>query len=128
VLLPRNWFPAAETYPPPEASFDPSGRRFVLPLDRADASGNASAEALFVADTATGTVRMIPGTALPLSSLPAAQPIQLAGGWDRQGLLCVLASDPDEGYYQLGYWTGSGPLHAFAPAQGDPVALTAPGQ
>jgi hypothetical protein len=127
MLLPRNWFPASETYPPPAASFDPSGRRFVLPLDRVDASGNASAEALFVADPAARAVRMIPGTPLPLSSLPAAQPIQLTGAWDRQGLLCVLASDPDEGYYQLGYWTGSGPLHTFAPARGTPVALAAPG-
>lgn len=127
MLLPRNWFPASGTYPPPAASFDPSGRRFVLPLDRVDASGNASAQALFIADPAAGTVRMIPGTPLPLSSLPAAQPIQLTGAWDRQGLLCVLASDPDEGYYQLGYWTGSGPLHTFAPARGTPVALAAPG-
>jgi hypothetical protein len=59
--------------------------------------------------------------------LPAAQPIQLAGSWDRQGLLWVLASSPDNGYYQLGFWTGSGPLRTFAPAQGSPMALSAPG-
>ena len=57
----------------------------------------------------------------------ASQPIELVGAWDRQGLLWVLASSPDEGYYQLGYWTGAGPLRTFRPARGGPVALTAPG-
>jgi hypothetical protein len=127
VPLPRNWNPPSQTYPPPAASFDPSGQRFVLPLARADSSGNVTAEALFVADAATRALRMIPGTSLPLSSLPAAQPIQLAGSWDRQGLLWVLASSPDNGHYQLGFWTGSGPLRTFAPAQGSPMALSAPG-
>jgi len=127
VPLPGNWVPTSETYPPPPASFDSSDPQLVLPLDRIDSSGNVTAEALFVASTATGTLRMIPGTSLPLSSLPAAQPVQLAGAWDRQGLLWVLASNPDEGYYQLGYWTGAGPLRTFAPARGSPLALTAPG-
>ena len=128
VPLPRNWLPLGAAYPPPSASFDPSGQRFVLPLDRTDSSGNVTAEALFVADTATRALRMIPGTSLPqVSSLPAAQPIQLAGSWDRQGLLWVLASSPYNGYYQLGFWTGSGPLRTFAPAQGSPVALSVPG-
>ena len=96
----------------------------VIPAPRLEP---ALAEALFVASTATRTLRMIPGTPLPFSSLPAAQPIQLVGAWDRQGLLWVLASSPDEGYYQLGYWTGAGPLRTFAPAQGSPMALSAPG-
>jgi hypothetical protein len=127
VPLPRNWLPVSVTYPPPSASFDPSGQRLVLPLDRVDSSGNTTAEALFIASTATRTLQMISGTSLPFSSLPAAQPIQLLGAWDRQGLLWVLASSPDEGYYQLGYWTGTGPLRTFALARGGPVALTAPG-
>jgi hypothetical protein len=70
---------------------------------------------------------MIPGTELSFSSLPASQPIQLIGAWDQQRLLWVLASSPDEGYYQLGYWTGAGPLRTFGPARGGPVALTAQG-
>jgi hypothetical protein len=127
VPLPGNWMPPSETYPPPPASFDPSGQQFVLPLDRVDSSGNTTAQALFVADTATRTLRMIPGTPLPLTSSPASQPIQLTGSWDRQGLLWVLASNPDTGYYQLGFWTGTGPLRTFAPAQGSPVVLSAPG-
>jgi hypothetical protein len=127
VPMPRSWVPASVTYPPPSASFDPSGQRLVLPLDRVDSSGNTTAEALFIASTATRTLRMIPGTSLPFSSLPAAQPIQMVGAWDRQGLLWVLASSPDEGYYQLGCWTGAGPLRTFALTHGGPVALTAPG-
>jgi hypothetical protein len=125
--MPGNWFPVSVTYPPPSASFDPSGQRLVLPLDRSDSSGNVTAEALFVVDMTARTLRMVPGTSPPFSSLPAAQPIQLVGAWDRQGLLWVLASSPDEGYYQLGYWTGAGPLRTFALTRGGPVALTAPG-
>jgi hypothetical protein len=127
VPVPGNWFPVSETYPPPSASFDPSGQRLVLPLDRSDSSGNVTAEALFVVDMTARTSRMIPGTSLPFSSLPAAQPIQLVGAWDRQGMLWVMASNPDQGYYQLGYWTGSGPLRTFTPARGGPLALMPPG-
>jgi hypothetical protein len=127
VALPGNWMLPSETYPPPPASFDPSGRQFVLPLDRVDSSGNTTAQALFIADTATGTLRMIPGTLLPDTSLPASQPIQMTGAWDRRGLLWVLATNPDTNYYQLGFWTGTGPLHTLAPAQGSPVALSVPG-
>ena len=127
VPMPAHWLPASETYPPPPASFDPPGQRLVLPLDRIDSSGNTTAEALFIADIAARTLRMIPGTPLPVSSLPAGQPIQLTGAWDQQGLLWVLASNPDEDYHQLGYWSGTGPLRTFAPAQGSPVVLSAPG-
>jgi hypothetical protein len=128
VPLPENWLPASETYPPPPASFDSSGEQLVLPLDRIDSSGTANAEDLFVADTVTRTMRMIPGQPQPpASSLIATQPIQLAGAWNRQGLVWVLATNPDSGYYQLGFWTGGGPLRTFAPAQGSPTVLSAPG-
>ena len=127
VPVPGNWFLPSETYPPPPASFDPSGQRLVLPLDQVDSAGNTTAEDLFVADTATGTLRMIPGKPLRLPSSPNAQGIQMAGSWDRQGLLWVLAASAYDGYYQLGFWTGAGPLHTFAPAEGSPMALSAPG-
>ncbi|MGO8959529.1 MAG: hypothetical protein ACLQFR_19505 [Streptosporangiaceae bacterium] len=127
VPVPRNWVPPSETYPPPPASFDPSGQRLVLPLDRVDSSGNVTAEDLFVADTATRTLRMIPGKLLRRPSSPTTQAIQLVGSWDRQGLLWVLAVSPYDGYYQLGFWTGAGPLRTFAPAQGSPMVLSAPG-
>jgi hypothetical protein len=127
VELPRTWVPPSQAYPPPPASFDPSGQQLAFPLDRVDAAGNTTAEDLFVADTATGTLRVIPGRPLPGASPPTTQRIQLAGSWDRQGLLWVLAMSPDNGYYQLGSWTGAGPLRTFAPAQGSPMALSAPG-
>lgn len=127
VPLPGNWYPVSETYPPPSASFDPSGQRLVLPLNRSDSAGNVISTALFVVDMTAGTVRMIPGTSLLLSSLPAAQPIQLVGTWDRHGTVWVLASNPDVGYYQLGYWTGSGPLRTFTPTRGGPLVLAALG-
>jgi hypothetical protein len=127
VPLPRNWTPPPETYPPPPASFDPSGRRLVLPLDRVDSSGNTTAEDMFVADTATRTLRMIPGKPLPLPLSSTTQADQLVGAWDSDGLLWVLAMSPYNGYYQLGFWTGVGPLHTFAPARGSPMALSATG-
>ena len=127
VELPRTWVPPSETYPPPPASFDPSGQQLAVPLDRVDAAGTTTAEDLFVADTATGTLHVVPGRPLPLASSPTTQRIQLAGSWDRQGLLWVLAMSPDNGYYQLGSWTGAGPLRTFTPAQGSPTALSAPG-
>jgi len=122
--LPRNWLPGAETYPPPLASFNPTGQRLVLPLDRVDAAGNTTAEDLFVADTMTRTVRMIPAKPFPLF---ASLPIQLAGAWDQKGLLWVLATNPGNGYYQLASWTGTGPLHSLAPGQDSPIMMSAPG-
>ena len=96
--------------------------------DRIGSSDTATAERLFIADTVTRTLRMIPGQPQPPpSSGIATEPIQLAGAWDRQGLLWVLAANPDSDYYQLGFWTGGGPLRTFAPAQGNPTALSAPG-
>jgi hypothetical protein len=128
VPLPGHWLPASETYPPALASFDPPGQRLALLLDRIDSSGNATAEDLFTADTAAGTLRMIPSPPVPLpASATTTQPIHLVGSWDRQGLLWVLATSPYDGYYQLGFWTGAGPLRTFAPAQGSPMALSAPG-
>jgi len=45
----------SETYPPSAAAFDPRARHLILLLDRVDAAGHATAEDLFVADTATRT-------------------------------------------------------------------------
>jgi hypothetical protein len=124
VPLPQHWVPGSEIYPPPPASFDPAGLRLVLPLTRVDSAGNATAEDLFVADTATRTVRMIPARPFALT---ATLPIQLAGAWDQQGLLWVLATNFNNGYYQLASWTGTGPLRTLAPSQDSPVLLSAAG-
>ena len=71
---------------------------------------------MFIADTATGTIRVIPA-AVASCLISHDTIIQLAGSWDREGLLWVLATNPDNGYCQLGSWTGTGPLHTFAPAR-----------
>jgi hypothetical protein len=123
VPIPGDWALPSETYPPPAASFDRSGQLLVLPLDRVDAASDVTGESLFIVSTATRTLRMVPGTSVPVSSVSA---VELADSWDRQGLLWVLASSA-EGYYQLGYSTGTGPLRTLAPAEGSPVALSAPG-
>ena len=123
--LPRNWAPPASGYPPPPASFDPAGQRLVLPLDRVDSAGNITAQALFIA--ANGMLRETPGRLRLPPSAAATQGVVLAGAWDRRGVLWALASSPDIGYYQLGFWTGTGPLRTFATAQGGPVTLSAPG-
>ena len=123
--LPRNWQPPLRAYPPPPASFDPAGQRLVLPLDRVDSAGNITAQALFIA--ANGALRQTRGRLWLSSSAAATQGVVLASAWDRQGVLWALATNPDGGYYQLGFWTGVGPLRTFAPAQGSPVTLSAPG-
>jgi hypothetical protein len=123
--LPRNWQPPLRAYPPPPASFDPAGLRLVLPLDRVDSEGNITAQALFIA--ANGALRQTPGRLRLSSSAAATQGVVLAGAWDRQGVLWALATNPDSGYYQLGFWTGIGPVRTLAPALGSPVTLSAPG-
>jgi hypothetical protein len=123
--LPRNWQPPPPVYPLPPASFDPAGQRLALPLVRLDSAGNITAQGLFIAGN--GMLRETPGR-LRLPPLAAAtQGVVLAGSWDRRGRLWVLATNPTSGYHQLGFWTGIGPLHTFAPAQGSPVTLSAPG-
>jgi hypothetical protein len=123
--LPRNWQPPPSGYPLPPASFDPAGQRLVLPLARMDSEGNITAQGLFIA--ANGMLRETPGR-LRLPPLAAATAgVVLAGAWDRRGVLWVLATNPTSGYHQLGFWTGTGPLRTFAPAQGSPVTLSAPG-
>jgi hypothetical protein len=127
VPVPAHWAPPSETYPPPSASFDPTGHRLVLPLDRADSSGNLNAQDLFVVDTTTRTMRMILTKPLPITSSGNLQPDTLAGSWDSRGRLWVLVMSPADSYYQLGYWTGAGPLHTLPIAQGLPTTLVAPG-
>jgi len=126
VPLPAMWVLPSHQFPPPPASFNPSGRRLVLPLDRADSAGNLTAEALFVIDLTTRTLRMIPTEPVPLPSAVGSLADTLAGSWNARGRLWVLAMNPYYGYYQLGYWTGAGPLHTFPIAHGSPMTLSTP--
>jgi len=123
--LPRNWQPPLRVYPPPPASFDPAGQRLALPLIRVDSAGNITAQALFIAGNRM--LRETPGRLRLPPSAAATQGVVLTGAWDQRAVLWVLATNPSSGYYQLGFWTGTGPLRTFAPAQGSPVTLSAPG-
>jgi hypothetical protein len=132
VAMPSNWAAPSQPYPPAPASFDPTGQQLVLPLDRTDKTGNVTAEDLFVVNTTTHTMRMIPSRPLPVPDVPGADspttlPDTLAGSWNQQGVLWVLAMNPYYSYYQLGFWTGQGPLHTLKISQGNPAAMSPPG-
>ncbi len=127
IALPRNWDAPSQPYPPPPASFDPTGRQLVVPLDRTNKSGNVTAEGLFVVNTATRTISMVPSRPLPLAVTPGSLADTLTGSWNEQGVLWVLAMNPYYDYYQLGFWTGEGPLHTFKIAHGSPTVLSPPG-
>ena len=133
VALPKHWAAPSQPYPLPLASFDPTGRQLVLPLDRFDRFSDITAVGLFVLNTATHTMRMIPSRPLPVPDVPGgvasptSLPDTLAGSWNRQGVLWVLAMNPYYSYYQLGFWTGKGPLHTFKISQGNPTAMSPPG-
>src|SRR5262249_59867043 len=120
-----------QPYPPPLANFDPTGQQLVLPLDHTDRAGNVTAEDLFIVNTAARTLRMIPTRPLPIPDVPGGSPTALpdtlVGAWNQQGVLSVLAMNPYYGYYQLGYWTGEGPLHTFKISHGSPMAMSPPG-
>jgi len=126
IQVPAGWWPMSYQQQP--VAFDRSGTRFVLPLERVDSSGNPTAEALYLFDATTKTVRAVPGGP-SASDQPfglGSPGIQLSGAWDQQGLLWVLATS-GYGYFQLGYWTGTGPLHVYRPIDGNPTAIAAPG-
>jgi hypothetical protein len=126
IGVPAGWWQPMQYQQP--VAFDPSGTRLALPLERLEISGSPVAEDLYLIDAATGTARAVPGG--PRASdqpLGLGNPgVQLSGAWDRHGRLWVLASS-GYGYFQLGYWTGTGPLHVYQPIQGNPAALAAPG-
>jgi hypothetical protein len=130
IQLPENWVICCGNGG--AAAFGASGQRLALTLYRSSRAGAAVAQGLFVVDTASRTVTGVPGGPLPMGGDGVTAPaVQMAAAWDRHGLLWVLATSSTDnagsGYYQLGYWTGAGPLHTFPPARGSPTVLSAPG-
>jgi hypothetical protein len=124
VAVPPGWWPAL--YQQPVAA-DTSGQQLVIPLDRVSSGGYLAAEDLYVIDIAARTMRQVPGGpyAIPQAPGPGDPGITLGGAWDQHGRLWVLAGWGD-GYFQLGYWTGTGPLRVYPPMPGNPVAISAP--
>jgi hypothetical protein len=125
IPVPAGWWPVR--YQEPVAA-DASGRRFAIPLGRVDSAGNLTAEDLYVIDTAARAVRPVPGGSFAAGQMPGLNGTGagLAGAWDQRGRLWVLAAS-GTGYFQLGYWTGAGPLHVYPPRPGNPAAISAAG-
>lgn len=123
VAVPPGWQPAL--YPGPAAASG-SGQRLVIPMDRVG-SGYLAAVDLYVINITAQSVRRVPGGpyTIPQAPGPGDPGLTLASTWDQEGRLWVLAGWGD-GYFQLGYWTGTGPLHVYPPAPGNPVAISAP--
>jgi hypothetical protein len=125
VAVPPGWQPAPY---PGSAATGGSGQRLVIPLDRAGAGRYLAAEDLYVINVTARSMRQVPGGPyiVPQATGLGDPGITLASAWDREGRLWVLASWGN-GYFQLGYWTGAGPLHVYPPMPGNPVAISAPG-
>lgn len=125
IPLPAGWWPVR--YQEPVAS-DASGQRLVIPLDRVGTGGYPAAEDLYVIDLAARAMRQVPGGPYAAPQPPGlGDPgVTLASAWDQRGRLWVLAGSGD-GYFQLGYWAGTGPLRVYPPMRGNPVAISAPG-
>lgn len=121
IPVPAGWWPVQ--YQEPVAS-DGSDQRIAIPLGRIDSSGNLTAEDMYVVDTTARTMRPVPGG--PSSAGLSGPGAGLAGAWDQGGRLWVLAVS-GYGYFQLGYWTGAGPLHVYPTMPGNPAAISAPG-
>lgn len=121
IRPPAGWWPLQ--YPEPTA-YSARRHQVVLAFGKMDSSANPTQETLFVIDTATRAITKVPGGPVFADQpLGLSDPgVQLAGSWDQRGVLWVLATS-GYGYFQLGYWTGSGPLHVFPPAHGMPVML-----
>lgn len=124
VAVPPGWQPAL--YPGPAATSG-SGQQLVIPMDSIG-SGYLAAVDLYVINITARSMRRVPGGpyTIPQAPGPGDPGLTLASTWDQEGRLWVLAGWGD-GYFQLGYWTGTGPLHVYSPTPGNPVAISAPG-
>jgi hypothetical protein len=119
--------------------FDQAGRRFALLLDTIDHRGAATGTYVYVADISARTLTRVPGGPIPLAALPAVPGAFPAGSsdvvsarWAADGSgLWIVATDGL--YFQVAYWTGTGPLHVLRPQAGlaykfDVPGTSAPGQ
>ena len=104
--------------------FDPSGQRFALPLDTIDHQGLATGTYVYVADIRARKLVRVPGGPIPVATLPAVLGAFPAGAsdvvsarWtaDDSGLWIVAT---DGLFFQVAYWTGTGPLRVLQPQAG----------
>ncbi len=104
--------------------FDPAGQRLALPLDTVDRHGLSTGTYVYVADISARKLTRVPGGPIPVSALPAVLGAFPAGAsdvvsarWAAGGSgLWIVATDGL--YFQVAYWTGTGPLHVLQPQAG----------
>jgi hypothetical protein len=115
------------------SDFDPAGQRLAVPLDTTDPQGVTTGTFVYVADLSARKLIKIPGGPTPVAALPAVLGAFPAGSSD---VVCVRWSADGSGlwivatdglYFQVGYWTGHGPLRVLPPQAGLAYKFDIPG-
>jgi hypothetical protein len=115
------------------SNFDPAGQRLALPLDITNRQGAITGTYVYVADLSARKLIRIPGAPIPPATLPAVLGAFPAGSsdvvgarWSADGSgLWIVATDGL--YFQVGYWTGRGPLRVLPPQAGLAYKFDVPG-
>ena len=115
------------------SDFDPAGQRLALPLDTTDHQGTITGTYVYVADLSARKLIRVPGGPVPVATLPAVLGALPAGSgdvvcarWSADGSgLWIVATDGL--YFQVGYWTGRGPLRVLQPQAGLAYKFDVPG-
>jgi hypothetical protein len=115
------------------SDFDPAGQRLAIPLDTTDEQGAITGTYVYVADLRTRKLVRVPGAPIPLATLPPVMGAFPAGSsdvvcarWSADGPgLWIVATDGL--YFQVGYWTGHGPLRVLQPQAGLAYKFDVPG-
>ena len=115
------------------SGFDPAGQRLALPLDITDDQGAITGTYVYVADLSARKLIRVPGGPIPVATLPAVLGALPAGSsdvvsarWSVDGSgLWIVATDGL--YFQVGYWTGHGPLRVLQPQAGLAYKFNVPG-
>jgi hypothetical protein len=115
------------------SDFDQAGQRLALPLDTIDHQGAITGTYVWVADLGARKLIRVPGGPIPVVALPAVLGAFPAGSAD---VVCVRWSADGSGlwivatdglYFQVGYWTGRGPLRVLQPQAGLAYKADIPG-
>ena len=115
------------------SDFDPAGQRLALPLDTTDHQGAITGTYVYVADLSARKLIKVPGGPVPVATLPPVLGAFPAGSsnvvcarWSADGSgLWIVATDGL--YFQVGYWTGHGPLRVLQPQAGLAYKFGVPG-
>jgi len=115
------------------SGFDPAGQRLALPLDTTNHQGAITGTYVYVADLSARKLIRVPGGPIPVATLPAVLGALPAGSsdvvcarWSVDGSgLWIVATDGL--YFQVGYWTGHGPLRVLQPQAGLAYKFDVPG-